>query len=218
MKILSKWRHFREQWWSYPGEFLTRIHESTVNDISKMKKKRKLCMGYILYTIQNTSHWRKCDPYEVSYYDIESLGGMEMLLSSTRVNINNVPRSSDAEWQIIQTSNYTIPNSKVHGANMGPTWVLSAPDGSHVGPTNPAIKDMFPREITAYHIVNYPVIYRDSLDSLHSRPKRTPMLLPKFENDPLLADPGREKHPFFNLNRRSWSPVKHNFWEQNALF
>ena len=25
------------------------------------------------------------------------------------------------------------PDSKVHGANMGPTWVLSAPDGSHVG-------------------------------------------------------------------------------------
>ena len=23
------------------------------------------------------------------------------------------------------------PDSKVHGANMGPTWVLSAPDGPH---------------------------------------------------------------------------------------
>ena len=26
------------------------------------------------------------------------------------------------------------PDSKVHGANMGPTWVLSVPDGPHVGP------------------------------------------------------------------------------------
>ena len=25
------------------------------------------------------------------------------------------------------------PNNKVHGASMGPTWVLSAPDGPHVG-------------------------------------------------------------------------------------
>ena len=24
-----------------------------------------------------------------------------------------------------------IPDSKIHGANMGPTWVLSAPDGPH---------------------------------------------------------------------------------------
>ena len=32
------------------------------------------------------------------------------------------------------------PDSKVHGANMGPTWVLSAPDGSHVGPMNLAIR------------------------------------------------------------------------------
>ena len=30
----------------------------------------------------------------------------------------------------------------VHGANMGPTWVLSAPGGSHVGPMNLAIWDI----------------------------------------------------------------------------
>ena len=27
-----------------------------------------------------------------------------------------------------------LPDSKVHGPNMGPTWVLWAPDGPHVGP------------------------------------------------------------------------------------
>ena len=32
------------------------------------------------------------------------------------------------------------PESKVHGANMGPIWVLSAPDGPHVGPMNLAIR------------------------------------------------------------------------------
>ena len=34
----------------------------------------------------------------------------------------------------------THPDSKVHGASMGPTWVLSAPDGPHVGPMNLAIR------------------------------------------------------------------------------
>ena len=34
-------------------------------------------------------------------------------------------------------------DSKVHGANMGPTWVLSVPDGPHVGPRNLAIRDAF---------------------------------------------------------------------------
>ena len=29
---------------------------------------------------------------------------------------------------------------KVHGANMGPTWVLSVPDGPHVGPMNLATR------------------------------------------------------------------------------
>ena len=31
------------------------------------------------------------------------------------------------------------PDSKVHGANMGPTWVLSAPGGPHFGHMNLAI-------------------------------------------------------------------------------
>ena len=30
----------------------------------------------------------------------------------------------------------TFPDIKVHGANMGPTWILSAPDGPRVGPMN----------------------------------------------------------------------------------
>ena len=33
-----------------------------------------------------------------------------------------------------------VPDNKVHRANMGPTWVLSAPDGPHVGPMNLAIR------------------------------------------------------------------------------
>ena len=32
------------------------------------------------------------------------------------------------------------PDSKFHGSNMGPAWVLSAPDGPNVGPMNFAIR------------------------------------------------------------------------------
>ena len=32
------------------------------------------------------------------------------------------------------------PDSKVYGANMGPTWVLSFPGGPHVGPMNLTIR------------------------------------------------------------------------------
>ena len=39
---------------------------------------------------------------------------------------------------------HDVPDSKVHGTNMGPTWVLSAPDGPHVGPMNLVIRgDLF---------------------------------------------------------------------------
>ena len=35
-----------------------------------------------------------------------------------------------------------IPDSEVHGANIGTTWVLLAPDGPLVGPMNLAIRDV----------------------------------------------------------------------------
>ena len=35
-----------------------------------------------------------------------------------------------------KTSGYTFPDSKVHGANMGPTWRRQDPGGLHVGPMN----------------------------------------------------------------------------------
>ena len=34
----------------------------------------------------------------------------------------------------------SLPDSKVHVVHMGPTWVLSAPDGPHVGSMNHAIR------------------------------------------------------------------------------
>ena len=41
-------------------------------------------------------------------------------------------------------------DSKVHGANMGPTWVLSAPDGPHHGPMNLVIREYM------YSVINLP--------------------------------------------------------------
>ena len=42
---------------------------------------------------------------------------------------------------IITQYSYSIPDSKVPGANMGPIWGQQDPDGSHVGPRNFAIWD-----------------------------------------------------------------------------
>ena len=47
---------------------------------------------------------------------------------------------------------YTNPESKVHGANTGPTWVLSAPDGPHVGPMNLAITEALWVTTISHHV------------------------------------------------------------------
>ena len=57
----------------------------------------------------------------------------------------------NAPWQMPCESNMkyyvaciaeTVRDSKVHGANTGPTWVLSAPGGPHIGPMNLAIRGL----------------------------------------------------------------------------
>ena len=45
----------------------------------------------------------------------------------------------------------TIPDSKVHGANMVKTGVLSAPDGPHVGPMNLATLGYMCKRIMSIH-------------------------------------------------------------------
>ena len=45
--------------------------------------------------------------------------------------------------QLTSPITFRIPDNKVHGAIMGPTWLMSAPDGPHVGPTNLDIRDYF---------------------------------------------------------------------------
>ena len=47
------------------------------------------------------------------------------------------------------------PDSKVHGVNMGHTWVLSAPDGPNVGPMNLALGVPLLRRINFNPILSY---------------------------------------------------------------
>ena len=48
-----------------------------------------------------------------------------------------------------------IPDNKVHGANMGPTWGRQDPGGTHVGPMNLAIRDV----TSALHCVSYGITF-----------------------------------------------------------
>ena len=69
---------------------------------------------------------------------------------------NETPLISDATALVIGVTVMTMcqfyyPDSKVHGANMGPTWALSAPVGPNVGPMNLAIRVMMPRGTDPYN-------------------------------------------------------------------
>ena len=59
-----------------------------------------------------------------------------------------------------------IPDSKVHGANTGPTWVLLAPDGFHVGPMNLAVRDNLVAIAGAAILVPMPVMQSSLCNSV----------------------------------------------------
>ena len=60
------------------------------------------------------------------------------LMTGLSLSGNPYTRQDSLFWNNAQSQglNGTPPDSKVHGANMGPTWVLSSPGGPHVGPMN----------------------------------------------------------------------------------
>ena len=81
----------------------------------------------------------------VSAVNLVDLGNHEATRCKLQQNTTNADCVCNFEkWSLSHFSylyKIHIPDSKVHGTNMVPTWVLSAPDGPHVGPINLAIRD-----------------------------------------------------------------------------
>ena len=94
--------------------------------------------------------WQKCIPVRSNITNIVTSKQVERKFNavcytgtpsvchnsiSMFVIINSIYISSQSEdfpWAFKHRNiTITYPDRKVHGVNMGPTWVLSAPDGSH---------------------------------------------------------------------------------------
>ena len=89
-----------------------------------------LCYGYTYVYVY------ACVPKSVAKAMSLTKTILPMLVKSNTITISII---LPLLWLWLHWANDTYPDSKVHGANMGPTWVLSAPDGPYVGPMNLAI-------------------------------------------------------------------------------
>ena len=87
----------------------------------------KACMGKISSYLTTTST-------KAMYNGIYSIGQPQ----TTSENTTSCPSVVIGGSTSVNGNSYS--NSKVCGANMGPNWVLSAPDGPHVDPMNLAIR------------------------------------------------------------------------------
>ena len=98
---------------------------------------------------------------------------MAPMLQGVNLNLSlNSLRYSKSLNNIHQLRNSL--DSKIHGANMGPSWVLSAPDEPHVGPMNLATGEVTkiqshlvlpPAEEHAQFVINQPTTWYSSTPS-----------------------------------------------------
>ena len=61
-----------------------------------------------------------------------------------QIDYDDTASAADVIRYLLQQGYQSIPNSKVHVANMGPIWGRQDPGGPHVGPTNFAMWDTSP--------------------------------------------------------------------------
>ena len=118
---------FTQPWRHWLIETIDPCSRSHVTNASQFPWHR-LCDTYITYQIRKS---------KLIYLALEPM--IQVLLNfSPNIYHDLFAWPTQTFWNNTYIINY--PDNKVHGANMGPTWVLSAPDGPHVGPMNLAIR------------------------------------------------------------------------------
>ena len=92
---------------------------------------------YEIYPLESFFFWftQTSDKNIDIYVDTWEYWNVLHLLSFDQSDIHCWPRVRN-----ILFGGINYPDSKVHGANMGPTWDRQDPGGSHVGPMNFAIR------------------------------------------------------------------------------
>ena len=99
---------------------------------------------FILYVQINfiTCQWSHESHANSNYWQLDFNSSFKLATKKiSKLCITSPWRGELTSEQWFPSERASNPDSKVHGANTGPTRVLSAPGGPHVSPTNPAIRE-----------------------------------------------------------------------------
>ena len=110
-------------------DFFVNLKTSKHLEIIKQSEYLRIRVKNIVWTIHGIMKWKSVDLMTLLCYNVN-----ELMLIGPCIHMGIASELTPVAKQ--------IPDCKVLGANMGPTWGLSAPDGPHVGPTNLAIRGL----------------------------------------------------------------------------
>ena len=122
-------------WFCLSHQFLSRVYERHLWLITVRPCHMPLAVICILFYIETCRSWLICVSDWMTY------GGY--LTTDTELYVNSV--LGLLQWILWQDCCVTnTPDSKVHGANMGPTWGRQDPGVPHVGHVKLAVWDSLP--------------------------------------------------------------------------
>ena len=121
-----KWKHFPRYW-----PFVRGIHRSPVNSPHKGQWRGALIFSLIYVWINDWENNREA-------------GDLKRYRAHCDVTVMSLMLTLEYRLMVLmfcmKLTVGIVRDSKIHGVNMGPTWVLSAQDGPHVGPMNLATR------------------------------------------------------------------------------
>ena len=133
--------HYLNQCWPIISEVLWHSHEH-----------------YFTGNTQNISPWYEFENHQFEITSTSPRGQWINMASTCPVHNEGCQRSLHLvmSWYLMMVHGYQkalvcqqrhvffiVPDSKVHGANMGPIWGQQDPDGPHVGPHEPCYPGCF---------------------------------------------------------------------------
>ena len=106
--------------------FITVRNRRQIRHLKQLRRVRWYCILIYLQCGLSKTLRQSCKPL----YALTALSHLALYNLNVRNDIYAISYIQILEYQ----------DSKAHGANMGPTWALSAPDGPHAGPMNLAFR------------------------------------------------------------------------------
>ena len=134
------------RFWFVGKEFIEKLCNSNLNQLkcwfgmySSDAQQNKITCNVYGDKQDATAHQPPNKPYRLLHIFLCTCKKNKITRHVDELNFGMISEQEDSKYHLCYDRNRNYPDSKVHGANMGPIWGRQDPGGPHVGRINFAI-------------------------------------------------------------------------------